>query len=380
MIFWGGLLVIFDLKFSETANGRGFIFDILNDVVGAILILVGVCRLCAIPMPSGRKYLQGMRFVQIAAMLGLSKTVYSVYIHPTSALVDVLMNVIGLAALAGIVVFCMCMRSLARQAGMDRAQRAWNITLILFIVLLCLPVGLLYLAMLGVMLHAIPSFHFDLGPAGLLLLLVFAAPVVSLFISTSIMKKSAQDSSGLQSAPLKRTGAVLLIVLGFVLGILLIGADDVVAEMFPGPDEVQSVGMAEEFSGGPKGEGEWVKIDLGKNSRKELRVIVVSRIPGPGNPTLLTNNPRGLLSRIEFKTAPREDSGLWIDGVKRHLGTGVTLIYVSDSLPATDVPVSPNEQDVLAKVDVNRLSPPAFYLKWIKPRVQEKRPALASKP
>jgi hypothetical protein len=36
MIFWGGLLLIFDLKFNWLVNGTGFSFDILNDTIRAI--------------------------------------------------------------------------------------------------------------------------------------------------------------------------------------------------------------------------------------------------------------------------------------------------------------------------------------------------------
>jgi hypothetical protein len=34
MIFWGGLLCVFDITFSQTTNGQGFKFDILNDALG----------------------------------------------------------------------------------------------------------------------------------------------------------------------------------------------------------------------------------------------------------------------------------------------------------------------------------------------------------
>ena len=45
LIFWGGLLTIFDVKSSSLVNGRGVVFDFLNDAVGCLLIAVGVWRL-----------------------------------------------------------------------------------------------------------------------------------------------------------------------------------------------------------------------------------------------------------------------------------------------------------------------------------------------
>ena len=48
LIFWGGLLCIFDVTIGHTVNGRGFKFDFLNDALGAIMIAVGVFQLGAI--------------------------------------------------------------------------------------------------------------------------------------------------------------------------------------------------------------------------------------------------------------------------------------------------------------------------------------------
>ena len=50
LIFWGGLLCIFDFHLTQTTNGHGFKFDVLSDALGSILIAVGVFRLGAIPI------------------------------------------------------------------------------------------------------------------------------------------------------------------------------------------------------------------------------------------------------------------------------------------------------------------------------------------
>jgi hypothetical protein len=63
--------------------------------------------------------------------------------------------------------------------------------MLLFVVIYVLPLGFLYAA--GAFMIALgTSFYFDLGVAGLLLLPVFAIPLVHLFISTARMKRAAE--------------------------------------------------------------------------------------------------------------------------------------------------------------------------------------------
>ena len=64
----------------------------------------------------------------------------------------------------------------------------------LFVVIYLIPLGLFYLAA-GVAILTGESFHIDLGPLGLLLLPVFAIPVIHLFVSTSRMARSADRAS-----------------------------------------------------------------------------------------------------------------------------------------------------------------------------------------
>ena len=41
LIFWGGLLCIFDFHLTQITNDHGFKFDVLSDALGTILITVG---------------------------------------------------------------------------------------------------------------------------------------------------------------------------------------------------------------------------------------------------------------------------------------------------------------------------------------------------
>src|SRR5678816_1930632 len=78
LIFWGGLLCIFDVSFTQTSNGQGFKCDVLNDVVGAVLIAAGVVRLSAIPVHD--RYAAVMRVVRIVSFLAVLDAIREVFV------------------------------------------------------------------------------------------------------------------------------------------------------------------------------------------------------------------------------------------------------------------------------------------------------------
>lgn len=80
------------------------------------------------------------------------------------------------------------------EAGLAEAAESWRTTTILFVVLLVLPLGAFHVLALAAMLMG-KSFRFDLGPAGLFLLVVFAVPIVHVFVSTSRMARAAEAAS-----------------------------------------------------------------------------------------------------------------------------------------------------------------------------------------
>jgi hypothetical protein len=191
MIFWGGLLCIFDITFTQTTNGQGFKCDILDDTLGALLITVGVFKLGAMAVHS--RYATVMGFVQLVSVLAVLNTIRAHFVMPLPPLVHVVLNLFGLVTLSAIVAFCVAMRWFCEGAGLAGAARSWKVTTGLFVLIYLLPLGLLYLVTV-VALASGQSFNINLGPAGLLLLPVFAAPVIHLFVSTSRMKREAETS------------------------------------------------------------------------------------------------------------------------------------------------------------------------------------------
>jgi hypothetical protein len=185
LIFWGGLLWIFDLAVSTTTNGRGFRFDLLNDAVGTGFIAWSVVRLRRIPVDPA--YASGMTFVAVMAVIAVGKALFGHIVAPWPMPVTALLATIGLVTLVALIVFIRSMMRLCEHAGLSVAARSWKLTSLLFLFVYVVPLGLLYAATLIAVLSD-ETFSFDLGPAALLVVVVFVIPIVHLFVSTSRMR------------------------------------------------------------------------------------------------------------------------------------------------------------------------------------------------
>jgi hypothetical protein len=189
MIFWGGLLCIFDINFTQTTNGQGFKCDLLDDSVGALLILIGICKLSAIRVHE--RYAAVMRFIQVVSVLALINTIRAHFIFPLPVVLQLAIEVLGVVTLAAIIAFCVAMRWLCEEAHLNNVARSWAFSTALFFVIYVIPLGALYVMSAWATIAG-KTFHIDLGPAGLLLLPVFAIPLIHLFVSTSRMKRAAE--------------------------------------------------------------------------------------------------------------------------------------------------------------------------------------------
>lgn len=188
-VFWGGLLCILDFSISSKVNGEGFKFDILNDFVGMLLITHGVFKLAAVQVHD--RYSSAMGFVKIVAVLSTFKALHDHLIYRTPEVLSVLFALLALAELIAVVVFCVAMRWLSSEAQLDYPARSWTTTIWLVTLIYLIPLGFFYAAGAVAVLTG-TSFNINLGPAGLLLLPVFCAPLIHLFMSTSRMKSEAE--------------------------------------------------------------------------------------------------------------------------------------------------------------------------------------------
>lgn len=193
-IFWGGLLCVFDFSVSSSTsvNGRvqsGFRFDILNDFAGMLLITAAVSRLAKFAVDPS--YRSSMQFVFFCSILNCVKALAGHIIFPPNPLLSVLSNLVGIASLVAMVLFCTSMHALALTHELHESASSWTKTRLLVIVLWVIPLGLLNLAGLGAVATG-KSVHFNIGVLVIPLLAAFAVPLIHLFKSTSRMRLEAE--------------------------------------------------------------------------------------------------------------------------------------------------------------------------------------------
>ncbi|HDZ21829.1 hypothetical protein LCGC14_0225580 [marine sediment metagenome] len=189
LIFWGGLLWILDFKVSQTVNGTGFQFDILNDTLAAVLVAWGVLSLARFSVSD--RYTWWMKAVWVVSVIAIVNTIHDHFIYDVPEGIAFLQLVLELASLIAIVVFCTAMGWFCAWAGLERSGQSWAVTRILFIVIYLVPLGLFYLIAAGAILTG-KFFNINLGPEWTLLIVVFFIPMIHLFMSTSRMAKEVE--------------------------------------------------------------------------------------------------------------------------------------------------------------------------------------------
>jgi hypothetical protein len=181
-VFWGGIICVFDLRF----NG----FDVVNDILGTVLVAWGVVRLAGVPVDS--RYRSMMLFVEVVSLLSITEAVNAHVQYELPRAMVFLLHLYGIAKVAATVVFCLAMRRLCIAAALFRSQESWKTTTILFTVIYLIPWGLLHLVWLACLMTG-GSFRFNLGPAALPILVIFFLPLIHLFVSTSRMRREAES-------------------------------------------------------------------------------------------------------------------------------------------------------------------------------------------
>lgn len=190
MIFWGGLICVIDITFSESVNGHGWQFDILNDLAGMLMITWGVFELGKLNVHD--RYRKYMSFVQVIAVLTCIEAFQAHFIYDAPSLIGFMFVVLSIVSMIAIVMFCVAMRWLSEEAGLQISAKSWKTSTLLFVVIYLIPLGLFYCAC-AVAIVMGEYFNLQLGPAALLLVPVFLVPLIHLFVSTSRMKNEAES-------------------------------------------------------------------------------------------------------------------------------------------------------------------------------------------
>lgn len=194
MIFWGGLLCVLDFTISSTSsyNGQpptGFRFDILNDFLGMILIMIGVHRLSRFAVDPSFK--TSMRFVLTMTVFNAIEAFWGHFIFQAPGILTFLSIVLGLVTLWASIVFCTCMYRLSTTWLLRRSAKSWLTTRSLIIIIWAVPIGALQMIRLLAMIFP-GSFNIDIGIFMILVFCILAIPLFHLFVSTSRMLREAE--------------------------------------------------------------------------------------------------------------------------------------------------------------------------------------------
>ncbi|HYF65683.1 MAG TPA: hypothetical protein VD886_22835, partial [Herpetosiphonaceae bacterium] len=111
-VIWGVLLRTFALWFSQTTNGVGFRFDLLNDAAGSLLIAIGAWRLAAVFVSERYRRLAG--FVRLAAALAILPAIDGHFIRPLAPGTVLAWQVVAILSTLGMAAFFLAMSLLWR--------------------------------------------------------------------------------------------------------------------------------------------------------------------------------------------------------------------------------------------------------------------------
>ena len=190
LIFWGGLLCVIDFHFSWISGSSGFKIDILNDLLGMVLITVGVFRLE--PICATYNLQTPIQVIEVVAVISCLEAAVDHFIFEWPGLLSFSVFVFGLLKLGAILIFCITMSRLCIAEELLDAARSWKTTTVLFAVIYVVPLGLFYAAA-AVAIAFDKSLNIDLGVAGLLLIPVFIVPLIHFFVSSSRMIRSVNS-------------------------------------------------------------------------------------------------------------------------------------------------------------------------------------------
>jgi hypothetical protein len=179
-IFWGTLICVFDFHISQTSNGSGFRFDLINDVVGTVLIAWGVGQLQGLVKEP--QYRQIMRFCHVMAILCILDALRDHVIAPWPAPLEMLFIVFGFVCLLAIYQFCTAMRIFCYAGGMPKAERSWSTSQRLFLVLNLIPAAIMNVLALIVAARG-TRINFNVGPLAIVVVIAAFIPLVHLLWS-----------------------------------------------------------------------------------------------------------------------------------------------------------------------------------------------------
>lgn len=187
-VFSGGLICLIDLRLELTFSDRRLRFDLLDDLVGMLLITWGVFRLGTLKVPGS--YGRMMVPVEVMAVLSAVEALIEHFTFEPPPAVNLLWTAFDVAKTGAVIAFFAAMRLFCAALRCREAAASWRTTMWNFVVLFGIPLVILHgataLAILG-----ITSSGLDLGPNGQPLMAVLTFPMIHFGISNFRTRRAA---------------------------------------------------------------------------------------------------------------------------------------------------------------------------------------------
>lgn len=186
-VFWGALICLFDINLDLVRYGSTFRFDLLNDVVGMLLIASGVSRLRRFDISP--RYAAGMTFVSLMVAVGVVQAIIGHWVFAPTREAAFILAGLTLLSLFAMLEFCNLMIAFCKHFGLTRSARDWRSTKALFVFFFLLPVGVLTVfGAISAGASGKQSFHTDNLGMVVIAMLVLALPFLSAMSTIARMR------------------------------------------------------------------------------------------------------------------------------------------------------------------------------------------------
>ena len=190
-VFWGLLIYILDISIDRTVDGQGWKFDFFNDFIGMLMITWGVWRLGQVNVSP--RYQTVMCFVKWVSVLLCLDALDAHFVYVESPFSYFLSTVLNITALIAAVFFCRAMGWLSSLMAFRKSAESWQTTALLFLLVYLVPLGLFYcVSGIAFAMGTSISLVSSIGLVAMLLVPIFALPLLHLFMSTSRMQAEAE--------------------------------------------------------------------------------------------------------------------------------------------------------------------------------------------
>jgi hypothetical protein len=122
-IFWGVVICVLDFNLTMTTNSEGFKFDVISDVIGAILIARGIGQLR--PLVFDPHYAGTMDFCSIVAMIAVLDAIVDHFVLRWPMPMRVAHSMWDIVSLYAVYRFCGAMRTFCFSASLFDTEATW---------------------------------------------------------------------------------------------------------------------------------------------------------------------------------------------------------------------------------------------------------------